>query len=174
MKRRLELALCLTGLLALPAGLRAWTAGQPPVPEQDGVYWYAETSGLEEMVPAAVDFREGIWGGVTGVLPGRHSRLALRGTEIIVIRKPDWLSIAEYRLIKLKIKGENREFPLASSSPFNRYSGPGKAAVPCQPERLERDVYFFTLPGLPAGEYGILVPANGPAGAVSLCAFAVR
>jgi hypothetical protein len=76
----------------------------------------------------------------------------------ILIYAPEGVAITEYQLLRLRQKGDRREFRTITGGILHASGGATRDLVPFEGKKIAPRTWVVILPNLGAGEYGFLAP----------------
>jgi hypothetical protein len=98
-------------------------------------------------------------GHINGTVRDPHSQTKLTTASSILIYVPEGVGATEYQLLKLREKGDRREFKAMRMWVGHASGGPDREEkIEVHAEKVARRTYQISLEGLRPGEYGLLPP----------------
>ena len=98
-------------------------------------------------------------GHVNGTVRDPHSQMKLTTSASILLYVPEGVGATEYQLLKLREKGDRREFKVMTMWVVHARGGADNAEkVEFHAEKVAPRTYQISLEGLRPGEYGFLPP----------------
>jgi hypothetical protein len=165
-------------LAAMLAKSTARTTSPAPAAKEDppfeapvkevGVY-YKKGGEWVELLPEVVNWRTGgvlkniataglVKGDINGFILGPNSRNSVKSPVEILIYAPEGVAITEYQLLRLRQKGDKREFRTVTGGILHASGGATRDLVPFEGKKIAPRTWVVILPNLGAGEYGFLAP----------------
>lgn len=122
-----------------------------------------------ELLPEVVNWRTGgvfksivtagiVSGDINGTLDGPHSRNVVKTPLEFLIYAPEGAAITEYQLLRLRQKGNRREFRTITGGVLHASGGATRDLVPFEHKKIAPRTWMVIMPNLAAGEYGFLSP----------------
>ena len=140
----------------------------PPGIDLVGVYYQDSSNAWKPIAPEIVTAKsagfsvgENNVGSIKGHILGARAHLSAPLPVSLAVYVPEGRTIAEYRLMRLLVKSNEREFHISSSliSKESNDNEIDKDAVMITSEKIAPRVYQITLSsGIVKGEYGLLAP----------------
>jgi hypothetical protein len=162
----------IAALMTAPAIPVATTAAvESKYPTEVGIYaQLKEKEKFAEIEPEITNWKTGglgkslltmgvYMGHINGTVRDPHSQVKLTTASSILIYCPEGVGAAEYQLLKLREKGDRREFKVMTMWMVHSSGGPDSAEkIAYHAERVAPRTYLISLEGLRPGEYGLLPP----------------
>jgi len=140
----------------------------PPGIDLVGVYYQDSSGAWKPIAPEIVTAKSAAFsvgdnkvGSIKGHILGARANLSAPLPVSLAVYVPEGHTIAEYRLMRLLVKSNEREFHISSSliSKASNDNEIDKDAVVITSEKIAPRVYQITLSsGIVRGEYGMLAP----------------
>jgi hypothetical protein len=116
-----------------------------------------ESGGVVKHVASAGLIKEDM----NGVIGGARSRLVVRTPAKFILHVPDGVSPLDYRLVRLHVNGNNRQFRSAAGELGHESTGPVRDDVEFQTKDIGHSAYEATINGdVGDGEYGFIPPID--------------
>jgi len=165
-------------LAAMVAKSKAGTSSPAPAAKEDpaveapvkevGVY-YKKGGEWVELLPEVVNWRQGgvlkniataglVKGDINGFILGPNSRNSVKTPVEILVYASEGVAITEYQLLRLRPKGDKREFRTVTGGILHASGGATRDLVPFEGKKIAPRTWTVVLPNLGAGEYGFLAP----------------
>lgn len=88
--------------------------------------------------------------------PGSATQVPL--SSVLVIRTAEGVSVSEYQLLRLHIKGNRREFRAVTGGVIHASGAAERDTISFEPRKIGDRTWEVRLDDLSAGEYGFLPP----------------
>ncbi len=176
----------ISAMLAHTSGLQQHPAAAPvevaPLSintDDPGVYFKTRQGTWEEMGVELVHYRDGgalkslvtnniVKKDENGVVSGPKSKLSIApGTDVLILT-PANVEGVEYVILRLRPKGDRREFRVKTGNVFHSETGTDRDALDIPVHKVSQHLYGFTVPhDLVKGEYGVLAPGGASTPGIS-------
>jgi hypothetical protein len=151
-----------------PAATAATSADPAPPAREIGLYYKKGDEWLE-LLPEVVNWKTGgvlksvasvgiVKKDVNGTVNGANSRNSIKTPVEILVYAPEGVAITEYQLLRLRPKGDRREFRTVTGGVLHQSGGATRDLVPFEGKKIAARTWTVLLPNLGAGEYGFLAP----------------
>lgn len=176
----------ISAMLARNSGLQERAAPAPvevaPLSfavDDPGVYFKNRQGQWEAVGPELVRYRDGgalkslvtnniVKKDQNGVVSGPRSKLSISpGTEMMILA-PANTDAVEYVILRLRGKGDRREFRVKTGNVFHSETGTDRDALDIPVRKVSQHLFGFTVPrDLTKGEYGVLAPGQASTPGIS-------
>ncbi len=147
--------------------------------DDPGVYFKNRQNQWEAVGPELVRYRDGgalkslvtnniVKKDENGVVSGPRSKLSVSpGTEMMILA-PANTDAVEYVILRLRGKGDRREFRVKTGNVFHSETGTDRDALDISVRKVSQRLFAFTVPrDLQKGEYGVLAPGQAATPGIS-------